>query len=463
VVVFVFVIGLLNLGLGFLVAVALTEPPPWNHFAPKWLGFRPNITITWPRKIPWPHKIPRLAKLRLAALLPAAQPAAAAPRKRTPAPIDIAEPPRPAGITLEQLPSRWLAALATEGIQPGTVLEAAAQVMRLDVSPYREQLITTENRVRAALAETNAEALQQLCGDLKQFNHDWLTKQSEAAQVLKQGADAHGEYERAAADLEQVLHDQAGLIRDCDTTTEALHYRTELETGCKRVFERLFQLLDQAHALRDRLNDLLATVLRDGNQLTSLSSNLQHDHATGLANRIGLELALHDWWRNDPARERQLSVAVIDIDRLSRVNQRLGTRVGDRAIAALAGLLGDTFRRDRGTDRMVRLSGQAFVVLLGDTGPHHGLTAIERARQTVEAITWDDNGSEFEFTISAGLSTVRSDDTTATLLRRLGEIVKFAKLAGRNRAAIDEGGGPKLLDPPQFTVKGRVVRLAEVA
>jgi hypothetical protein len=61
VVVFVFVIGLLNLGLGFLVAVALTEPPPWNHFAPKWLGFRPNITITWPRKIPWPHKISWLA------------------------------------------------------------------------------------------------------------------------------------------------------------------------------------------------------------------------------------------------------------------------------------------------------------------------------------------------------------------------------------------------------------------
>jgi diguanylate cyclase (GGDEF)-like protein len=455
VVVFVFVIGLLNLGLGFLVAIALTEPPPWNRFTPKWLSFRPSLRIPWPRNIPW------LVRIRLPSLSPTTQPANSR-RQETPDPAPAVEPPQAAGITLEQLPSRWLAALAAEGILPGTVLEAAAQVLRLDVSPYREQLITTENRLRAALAATDAEAVQQLCSDLKQFNHDWLTKQSEAAQVLKQGAPDHGDYERAAADLEQVLHDQAGLIRDCETTTEALHYRTELETGCKRVFERLFQLLDQAHALRDRLNDLLATVLRDS-QLTNIGSNLQHDHATGLANRIGLELALHDWWRDDPARERQLTVAVIDIDRLSRVNQRLGTRVGDRAIAALAQLLGDTFRRDRGTDRMVRLSGQSFLVLLGDTMPHHGLTAIERARQTVEAITWDDSGSEFEFTISAGLTAVRSDDTAATVLRRLSEIVKFAKLAGRNRAAIDEGGGPKLLDPPQFTVKGRVVRLAEVA
>jgi diguanylate cyclase len=456
VVVFVFVVGLLNLGLGFLVAIALTEPPPWNRFLPKWFSFRPNFQIPWPRKIPW------LSRLVFAPSRPATE-TAESPQIPAPATVEAAPLPRPPGITLEQLPSRWLAALASEGIQPGTVLEAAAQVMRLDVSPYREQLITAENRVRAALAATDPDALQQLCGDLKQFNHDWLAKQSEAAQVLKQGADAHGEYERAAADLEQVLHDQAGLIRDCDSTTEALHFRTELETGCKRVFERLFQLLDQAHSLRDRLNDLLATVLRDGNQLATVGSNLQHDHATGLANRIGLELVLHDWWQGDPARERQLTVAVIDIDRLSRVNQRLGTRVGDRAIAALARLLGDTFRRDRGTDRMIRLSGQSFLVLLGDTGPHHGLTAIERARQTVEAITWDDSGSEFEFTISAGLTAVRNDDTAAALLRRLSEIVKFAKLAGRNRAAIDEGGGPKLLDPPQFTVKSRVVHLADAA
>ena len=42
-VLFVFTVGLLNLGLGFAVAVALTEPPPWNQLKTKWLGKLPNL------------------------------------------------------------------------------------------------------------------------------------------------------------------------------------------------------------------------------------------------------------------------------------------------------------------------------------------------------------------------------------------------------------------------------------
>ena len=135
--------------------------------------------------------------------------------------------------------------------------------------------------------------------------------------------------------------------------------------------------------------------------------------------------------------------------------------MGDHTIAALTRLFAEIFRRDRGTDRLVRLSGQSLLVFFGDTGPHQALSALERARQTIEATTWDDHGTEFELTISAGISEVRKNDTLAGVLDRLAETVKFAKLAGRNRAAIDEGEGPKLLDPPQFTVKGRVVAVGE--
>jgi len=452
VVVFVFTVGLLNLGLGFLFAVALTEPPPWSRFKPAWVRKLPRIKLPWPA-----HRQP---------LAPTETPKPHASPDPVPPTLDEAEtapPPPPVGYKLEELPRRWLDALGAEGITPGSFLEAASHVMRLEVSQYREQLITAENRVRASLAAADEAALRQLCDDLIQFNQDWLTKQTEAGAVLKQGTGAHGDHERAAAELEQVLHDQAALIKDCDTTIASLHYRTEIETGCKRVFERLFQLMDQAHSLRDRLNDLLATLLRESAGLASVTTGLQLDHATGLPNRIGVELVFHDWWRDDPQRQRQLSAAVIDIDRFARVNQRLGTRVGDHTVTALARLLSETFRRDRGTDRLIRLSGQSFLVFLGDTGPHQGLTAVERARQSIEATTWDDHGSEFDLTITAGITEVRQQDSLADLLRRLAETLKFAKLAGRNRAALDEGDGPRLLDPPQFSVKGRVIRVGEPA
>jgi diguanylate cyclase (GGDEF)-like protein len=372
-------------------------------------------------------------------------------------PATIPDPPKLGAFRLEELPQRWLELLGSEHLTPGSCLEASAHVMRLEVGQYRDQLITAENRTRACQAASDADGLRQLCDDLAQFNRDWLTQQSDAASVLKARAGGHGDYERAAVELEQVLHDQAASIKDCDETIAALHCRTELETGCKRLFERLTLLIDQTHSLRDRLNDLLSTMLRVEGGLDGVNTQLQHDHATGLPNRIGVELVFHDWWREDPTRERQLSAALIDADRFARVNQRLGTRVGDYTIGALAHLLGETFRRDRGSDRLVRMWGQSLLVFFGDTAPQQALAAVERARQTIEATTWDDHGTEFDLTISAGLCEVAKEDTLADVLRRLTDTLKFAKLAGRNRVAIDEGDGPKMLDPPQFTVKGRVV------
>jgi len=470
VVLFVFTVGLLNLGLGFAVAVALTEPPPWNQLKTKWLGKLPNLAIPWPQR--WPMRLP----IRLPAQLVSRLPTRLAGKKSAPAlsrnpkhdvapPVDDVDPlpPKPPGYKLEELPRRWLETLNAEGITPGSFLEAASHVMRLEVGQYREQLIAAESRVRSALAAADEGALRQVCDDLVQVNREWLARQSEAADVLKRGAGGHGDHERAAADLEQSLHDQAAMIKQCEATIAALHFRTELDTGCKRAFERLFQLLDQAHALRDRLNDLLATLLRESGGLAALNPKLQQDQGTGLANRIGVELVFHEWWQGDPQRGRQLTAAIIDIDRFVRVNQRLGTRVGDHTIAALARLLAESFRRERGHDRIIRLAGQSFLVFLGDTGPHQGLTAIERARQTIEATTWDDHGSEFDLTITAGVSEVRVEDSLTELLRRLGETLKFAKLAGRNRAALDEGDGPRLLDPPQFSVRGRVIPVLEEA
>jgi diguanylate cyclase len=482
---FVVIVGCLNLLLGFLLAVALTEPPPWSH----WIPAQPAASEASKTSL-----LGRLLAtlLRLAAILPPIL--ARLPRldrfRRVPAVAEVSDvptaasdaPPKstatatsddefeplgelPAGTTvgfrLEELPRRWLETLAGEGISPGSLLEATAQVMRLEVGPYRVQLMTVENRCRAALAEADADALKQLCIDLVAINRDWLDRQMEAAELIKERSGAHGDYEQVAMDLEQALHDQAATIKDCEVTVDSLHHRTEIETGCKRVFESLGQLVDQAHLLRDRLNDLLATVLRDAGNLAEVTTELQLDQVTGLLNRIGAELLFDDWWRADPDRTRQLSAALIDIDRLGRVNQRLGTRVGDQTIAALARLLGEIFRRDRGTDRVVRLTGQSLLIFLGDTGPHSGLSAIERARQTIEATTWDSQGSEFELTISTAVTDIRAGDNLPGILRRLTEGVKFAKLAGRNRAAIDEGEGPKLLDPPQFNVKGRVIAVGE--
>jgi diguanylate cyclase (GGDEF)-like protein len=427
----VVIVGLVNLGLGYLAAMALAEPPPWDAWS-----------------LPWAS----VARTKKQPTSPAAPDAPSATSAEQPP----AEPER-AGI--DELPTEWLDELASSGIIAESYVEATAHIARLKVGRYREQLLAAESRARASLASGNAPALEVLVSDLATIHDDWLQRQAAAAEMLKQRNGRLGEYEETAQALEQLMLDQAAQIREVTAVLAELKFEAEVEISGKQLLARLSTLIDSAHGLRDGVQEHLAAMLRAGERFESLGPSVLRDPVTGLSNRVGSEAFLEGWWKSDPDRARPLSIAIIDIDRFTSVNQRLGTRAGDRTITALGKLLDDLIRKDRGFDRLARHGGQSFFLLLGDTGPHNGLTAIERFRQTIEATTFDDQGTEFELTISGGVVSPAQQETAADVFRRARETLRFAKKSGRNRCALDEGEGPKLSEPPQFHVQGRIVSL----
>jgi diguanylate cyclase len=436
---FIFLVAILNLGLGYVAAIALVEPPLWSGLSELWRR-RKDTTAE-----------------ELALLLDAAEDTtgpAVLPEEL------VANASAAAVAGIEELPEDWLAQLAAEGIVAQTFVEASAHVLRLEVGRYREQLIATEIRTRGGAELRDAEALKRLIDDLRVLNQDWLDKQTAAADTLTQRAGRLGDHEKAAESLEQVLLDQAAQIRSACAALESLDPAAEAVTGSKKLLEQIATLLVHAHALRDGMLELLATLLRSGQSLQGFAPAIQGDPVTGLPNRVGLDLLLAGWFANDDQRTRPLSAILIDVDRFGRINQRFGTPVGDRTIAAIGRLIEETLVKDRGFERLVRVSGEAFMLLQGDVGPHQALTAAERLRQSIEATTFDDDSREFDLTVSCGVIEVKTNESSVDLVRRCIDTLKFAKKAGRNRCALDKGDGPTMLDPPQFPVKGRVVSLA---
>lgn len=434
----VFFVGLLNIALGYGVCVALSEPPPWSE---------------------WKLKFARRIKRRATTSAESQAPGPVPSEPAATAAMLIAEPPVTVA-SVDELPAHWLDQLAQSGIVPKSFVEASAHVIRLEVGRYREQLLTAESRARANLALGDAGALKLVADDLRFINQDWLEKQSTAVDLLAQRTGRLGDHEDVAQAVEQALLDQSAQIKSICPALESLDFAAEVDSAGQRLLAKLATLVDAAHVLRDRMLDLLALLLRTGGQLETLSNNVQLDFLTGVPNRIGAENLFEAWRREDPNRSRQLSAALIDVDRFARVNARLGTRGGDRAIAALSRLLADLIRKDRGFDRLARTGGETFLLLFGDTGPHSALTALERVRQTIEATTFDDEGAAFELTISGGVVEAGQNETGAETYRRTQRALQFAKKAGRNHCAIDEGAGPATLDPPQLAVQGRLVNLS---
>src|SRR5205814_9178881 len=121
----------------------------------------------------------------------------------------------------------------------------------------------------------------------------------------------------------------------------------------------------------------------------------------------------------------------------------------------------ETLVKDRGFERLIRIGGESFMILQGDVGPHQALTAAERLRQSIEATTFNLEGTDLDLTVSCGVIEVGHSESSLDLVRRAFEALQFAKRAGRNRCALDKGEGPVMLDPPQFPVKGRIVSVHE--
>lgn len=458
---FVLAVAILNLAIGYGAAVALMEPPLWNEWGSAWIQ-RPAPPRSARRE---PSPAPVVSAPAEVTAKTSSPQTAITKRELATAGSELANAAaaEPIVAGFEELPPDWLAQLAVEGIVAQSFVEATAHVLRLEVGRYREQLIVAECRVRATVADGQESDLQRLADELRYLNQDWLDKQTAAADMLGQRAGRLGDHEQAAGALEQVLLDQAAQIRGACGALQSLDIAAEAQTGAKLLVEQIDSLLMHAHALRDSIIDLLATLIRDGQALDTYGTTLQLDPATGLPNRIGLEKLLSGWWRDDPQRTRILSAVLIDIDRFGRINQRLGARSGDRAIVAVARLIDETLTKDRGFERLVRIAGQSLLILQGDSGPHQALTVAERLRQSIEATTFDDEGNEFDMTISCGVIEVGHTESSLDLVRRALETVRFAKRAGRNRCALDKGEGPSMLDPPQFPVKGRVVSLRAAA
>src|SRR4029077_11574202 len=101
------------------------------------------------------------------------------------------------------------------------------------------------------------------------------------------------------------------------------------------------------------------------------SNEARTDHLTGLANRREFERIMEREVALAERHNRKLSVMMIDLDNLKRINDRQGHRAGDAALRLVAQQMQ---RVVRASDVCARIGGDEFAVSMPETN-------IERARE----------------------------------------------------------------------------------
>lgn len=137
-----------------------------------------------------------------------------------------------------------------------------------------------------------------------------------------------------------------------------------------------------------------------------------------------------------------LSLAVLDLDHLKRVNDRYGHAAGDGVLRQLGQLLWQSFQGDV----VARWGGEEFVVGMYGMTKSDGVQRLVKVLETLNqgdfvALSTSEDGSELpplQVTFSAGVAQYPEDGTNLRALYRSADAaLDQAKSAGRNRASTD--------------------------
>ena len=163
-------------------------------------------------------------------------------------------------------------------------------------------------------------------------------------------------------------------------------------------------------------------------QLEKLSST---DSLTGLLNRR----AFDDIAENELSRYQRsgdtYALLLLDIDHFKQINDQYGHASGDGAIQAIAQICESNLRL---TDKIARIGGEEFCVLLPDTDKAGALAIAQKLRNIVSCTSVATNAGDITMTISIGVAVANNADTVhADLMKRADQNLYAAKQSGRNR------------------------------
>ncbi|ASG64740.1 intracellular signaling protein [Idiomarina piscisalsi] len=153
------------------------------------------------------------------------------------------------------------------------------------------------------------------------------------------------------------------------------------------------------------------------------------DSLTGLKNRSAgmqmLEQGLATHYKDSCC-----VVAVIDFDHFKSINDTYGHDIGDRVLIAGANAMNDSLR---GSDTVIRVGGEEFMIILPHTDKENASTVLERVREAVETtVVTLESGDVINPTVSIGATASETNDDVSSIYRRADQALYKAKHAGRN-------------------------------
>ena len=206
--------------------------------------------------------------------------------------------------------------------------------------------------------------------------------------------------------------------------------------GFQQAWDETRQLALYGSLLASGATALGFALIASGKMRLELLWRAQIDELTGLLNRWAFKrIAVKEVFRALRIRGR-VSVIMMDLDGMKRVNDQLGHGCGDAVLQAVSAALQEVLR-DR--DSIARMGGDEFCILLPDTDLTEAVTVAERLRSRIEALQVRYRSETVQVRASFGVSSSeRGGFNWQNLVDQSDAALYEAKRTGRMRVVAAE-------------------------
>jgi diguanylate cyclase (GGDEF)-like protein len=176
------------------------------------------------------------------------------------------------------------------------------------------------------------------------------------------------------------------------------------------------------------LCDIVAIAVRNAVLFAELQETAARDKLTGLYNRRLFEEQFEAAVARSLRQKEELTLLVVDLDGLKRINDVSGHVAGDNALRTLSDALRATIRS---SDVACRIGGDEFAVVLPGSTAEDAVTVAERAQEMLAEI------GRGQYSFSGGIARVTPAQSSSEDVFRAADLAAYrAKTAGGARTLL---------------------------
>lgn len=167
-------------------------------------------------------------------------------------------------------------------------------------------------------------------------------------------------------------------------------------------------------------------------QYSELQKQAITDNLTNLYNRTLLKDSLEQAINQANRTNTAYTLIIIDVDNFKSINDELGHEIGDDVLIQLAAFLKNSLRD---SDKVFRIGGEEFLILLYNTDEANSIDIAEKLRKGIKNLSLIPNRT---VTVSIGVAGLNSGRDWKQWMKVCDKNLYKAKNAGRNRVVAHE-------------------------